>query len=104
MTQYNLFKNLGWARLIQERYEDGEKPLRAAVGLLQRPEAAAQVRNPASAHCLLAQVLEGQGDESAIDSWQQCYRLGNSTNPDEDAWMFQACQKLKEENRSCDSP
>ncbi|MCG8364571.1 MAG: tetratricopeptide repeat protein [Pseudanabaenales cyanobacterium] len=103
-TRYTLFKNLGWARLHQARYPDAERPLKAAIGILQRPEAEAQISNPASAHCLLAQVLEAQGDETALASWRSCYQLGRSANLDEDTWMFQACQRLKEKNLPCPHP
>lgn len=100
--QYNLYKNLGWARLQQQRYEEAALPLQAAIGVSQRPEAAAEIANPASAHCLLAQVLEQQGDAAAaLGSWASCYRLGNSINPDEDTWGFQACQRLKEAQQPC---
>jgi len=104
-TQYSLYKNLGWARLQQARYSEAEGPLRAAIGLLQRPEAEAEIHNPASAHCLLAQVLEQQGDAAAIrQAWEACYQLGRRSNPEEDAWMFQACQRLKENNLPCSGP
>ena len=101
-TQYNLYKNLGWARLLQERYEEAVFPLQAAIGVTQRPEAAAEILNPASAYCLLAQVQEQQGDKTAaLESWADCYRLGKSTNPDEDTWGFQACQRLEEAQQPC---
>ena len=103
-TQYSLYKNLGWARLQQGRYSEAVFPLRAAIGLLQRPEAKAEILNPASAHCLFAQVLELQGDASAIPSWEACYQLSRPSNPEEDAWRFQACQRLKEETLSCPHP
>lgn len=101
-TQYNLYKNLGWARLQQGRYEEAVFPLQAAIGATQRPEAAAEIANPASAHCLLAQVEAQQGNQTAaLKSWAECYRLGKSTNPDEDLWGFQACQQLTESNQPC---
>ena len=101
-TQYSLYKNLGWARLLQERYEEAVIQLQAAIGVTQRPEAAAEILNPASAHCLLAQVQEQQGNQTAaLDSWANCYHFGKSTNPDEDSWGFQACQQLEEANRPC---
>ncbi|NER85165.1 MAG: hypothetical protein F6K42_37815, partial [Leptolyngbya sp. SIO1D8] len=101
-TQYNLYKNLGWARLLQERYEEAAFPLQAAIGVTQRPEAVAEIPNPASAYCLLAQVQERQGEQmAALESWANCYRLGKSTHPDEDIWGFQACQQLTEANRPC---
>lgn len=104
-TQYNLYKNLGWARLQQGRYEEAEFPLQAAIGVLERTKAEDredEIKNPASAHCLLAQVLDQQREVArALISWATCYQLGKSTNPDEDTWMFQACQRLKEENQPC---
>ena len=103
-TQYSLYKNLGWARLQQGRYSEAVFPLQAAIGLLQRPEAKAEIPNPAAAHCLFAQVLEPQGDDAAILSWEACYQLSRPSNPEEDAWRFQACQRLKEETLSCAHP
>jgi tetratricopeptide (TPR) repeat protein len=101
-TQYSLYKNLGWARLQQGRYEEAEFPLQAAIGVLARPQAQAEIVNPAAAHCLLAQVQQEQGeDAAALASWRSCYQLGQSTNPDEDLWMFQACQQLTEANQPC---
>jgi len=101
-TQYNLYKNLGWARLQQGRYKEAAFPLQAAIGVTQHPEAAAEIANPASAHCLLAQVEAQQGNQTAaLKSWAECYRLRKSTNPDEDLWGFQACQQLTEANQPC---
>ena len=52
------------------------------------------MENPGVAHCLLAQVMERQR-QSAIGEWKKCQELGSVTNPDEDALLYQANQKLK---------
>lgn len=90
-----LYKNLGWAYLVQNRYDEAEKHLQQAIEL-----------NPAQtpAHCLLAQVLEAKGDrQAALTAWKSCliespveekaekvaWRL-----PELDIWRIQAHQYL----------
>jgi tetratricopeptide (TPR) repeat protein len=89
-VQYDLHKNLGWVRLEQKRYGEAEAQLMAAVGLGQ---AAPDVVNPSSAHCLLAQVLERE-KKPARAQWQKCQELGSVENSDEDPWLYEAQQKL----------
>lgn len=51
--KYLLLKNLGWARLGQNRYAEAKSHLLEAIEL---------DNNIAAAHCLLAQVYEGEED------------------------------------------
>ncbi len=101
-VKYDLMKNLGWALLKQGREEQAEPILRSAVSLGSSPEGIEKISNRGSAHCLLAQVYQGQNQKTkALTQWQKCCQLGSSANPDEDLWLGLAHQKLKEENQSC---
>jgi len=63
---YSLSKNLGWARLMQERYVESEVILKSAIALDSK-------RSPA--YCLLAQAVEAkEPDNKAIAAsyWQKC--------------------------------
>jgi tetratricopeptide (TPR) repeat protein len=63
---YSLRKNMGWARLMQERYVESEVQLRAAIALDSK-------RSPA--YCLLAQVLEAKEPKNqaiALEFWTKC--------------------------------
>jgi Tfp pilus assembly protein PilF len=84
---YALLKNLGWARLGQQRYIEAENHLREAIAL---------DKFRASAHCLLAQVLEGKRDsKSAIKEWETCLGYANPhDDPQEDTWVQMARQRL----------
>jgi Flp pilus assembly protein TadD len=84
-VRYTMLKNLGWARLEQERCDEAIVALREAVNLI--PE-------PAAAHCLLAQALESQNDvEGAASEWETCLKYANSReSAEEDGWIGQARQ------------
>ena len=89
--QYSLLKNLGWARLKQGRYEEAKDALEAAttIDLSQKP---------ASAYCLLAQALEelDNNKESLKEALFNCENHSpNPNNPEEEEWVYQAQQKLK---------
>ena len=93
--KYNLFKNLGWARVEQKRFKDAEIPLNIAIKTASKPEATSYIGNPGSAHCLLAQALEQQ-EKSATKEWEQCRQKAKSTIPEEDTWLYLARTKLQE--------
>ncbi|NEO36900.1 MAG: tetratricopeptide repeat protein [Moorea sp. SIOASIH] len=103
-VNYNLFKNLGWARFQQVRDTEAQQALQAAIGIASNPEVAQYLRNRSSAHCLLAQVLQRQKKPGAIQQWQQCCWLGSTLNPDEDTWLHLAHKKLQEAEKSCEQP
>ena len=90
-VEYSLFKNLGWARLKQGRYAE-------ALDALTRATNIKSVKEKASAYCLLGQVQEKLGkNERALEAWSNCDRsLANPNTPEEDEWLYQAQQKLKE--------
>ncbi|MBW4683096.1 MAG: protein kinase [Microcoleus vaginatus WJT46-NPBG5] len=86
--KYVLHKNLGWARLGQQRYAEAQEQLQIAIDL---------VPNRAAAHCLLAQVLEAQDDQKrALEEWKSCQRYALKGSSDEDTWKGMAEQRIKE--------
>ncbi|MEA5594724.1 tetratricopeptide repeat protein [Rivularia sp. UHCC 0363] len=94
--KYSLFKNLGWVRLQQARYDEAILHLKTAIDISEKPENSKYIPNSGVAHCLMAQVLEKQKAPStqALSSWKKCVDLGSITNPDEDGWLYLAHQKL----------
>jgi tetratricopeptide (TPR) repeat protein len=96
---YSLFKNLGWVRLEQGRYEEAQQALQTALGIANNLEAAKL--KPSAAHCLLAQVLDKQKQPTALEQWQKCCQLGSWLNPDEDTWLHLSHQKLSKAGRRC---
>jgi tetratricopeptide (TPR) repeat protein len=91
-VKYDLLKNLGWARLGQERFAEAE-PILGAATLLDKEQA--------PAHCLLAQVYKAQGDkEGAFKKWRNCRDAikpdsEGFMSPDEDNWLGIAQQEIK---------
>lgn len=86
-VKYALYKNLGWARLGQGRYEEASQHLNDAIALYS---------DRASAHCLLAQVLEGQGDvKAALAEWKICLKYAKPQKPDEDIWIDMGHRRLQ---------
>ncbi len=94
--KYSLFKNLGWVRLQQARYDEAILHLKTAIDISEKPENSKYIPNSGVAHCLMAQVLEKQKAPStqALSNWKKCVDLGSITNPDEDGWLYLAHQKL----------
>ncbi|MFN9165288.1 MAG: hypothetical protein ACK6CP_04725, partial [Pseudanabaena sp.] len=90
---YNLLKNLGWARLMQERYDEAEAKLGIAIKV--KPDRRA-------AYCLLAQVLEAKlpkDKAKAIGFWAKCTNKAtfiDLTKPEEDDWHGLANKRLSE--------
>jgi tetratricopeptide (TPR) repeat protein len=97
----HLYTQLGQARLNQERYDEAQSSLEQAIVLNSTasenvPEAV-EVPRSASPHCLLAQTLEAQNrPDAAVEQWQQCLQYGNNQNPQEDAWIGTARERLAE--------
>ena len=90
--------------------EDAKDYLEATISLANnpevKPEVKPEVRNPGAAHCLYAQLLEKQAQESPginqiREQWQQCkdlikLRLGQEQiNTEEYQWLYEARQKTK---------
>lgn len=100
-VRYSLFKNLGWVRFEQGRYEEAQLNLQAAIGIANNPDVAKNIRNTGAAHCILAQVLERQKQLAALEQWQKCCEQGSTLNADEDTWLHLARQKLQKARRVC---
>ncbi|MFB2891622.1 protein kinase [Aerosakkonemataceae cyanobacterium BLCC-F50] len=82
----NLYNNLGWVRWEQNRYEEAETNLRTSIKLYG---------DRASAHCLLAQVLEVKGEKAnSLVEWESCHRLANTDIQEETTWQSTARQRL----------
>ena len=87
IIRYSLLKNLGWARLKQERHAEAEGYLQEAITLDNQL---------AAAYCLLAQVLEREDQMAQAQStWSACLAFGIESNPDEDRWIYMAQQRLE---------
>jgi len=88
-VRYDMLKNLGWARLGQARYTEAETHLRDAIAIAD---------DPAPAHCLLAQVLEAEGNRTGpLTEWENCLKYADGRNSDEDTWIGIARQRLEAE-------
>ncbi|AOY82137.1 tetratricopeptide repeat protein [Moorena producens JHB] len=100
-TQYALLKNLGWARLKQERYAEAETYLRDAIELDKTFN-----QTPAAAHCLLAQVIENKPEkdpDNALAEWKICLRYTDIRNPDEDIWVGMARERIDAQDKTSES-
>lgn len=88
----DLYKNRGWARLEQGRYAEAKVDLQEAIQLKS---------DRAPAYCLLAQVLEREGDNKrAMAQWENCLGYAQQTNlPEEDNWYHLAQQRLDAQGR-----
>ncbi len=119
LLQYNLYKNLGWARFEQKRDEYARPYLLTAIKIVERAKTLtylgkSQVQyidNPGAAYCLYAQLLEraeakssvmkpSQQPSQAKQYWQECRELikkrlasGKEINPEEDSWLYKAKKK-----------
>lgn len=82
----DMYKNRGWARLLQGRYDEAKLDLNEAIKLSSQ----------SPAYCLLAQVREGEGDQKgALLEWENCLGLAyQPKTPEEDKWIHLARQRL----------
>ena len=86
-ARYSLLKNRGWAYLGLKYYSLAAADLKQALGL--RADGAA-------AHCLLAQVLEAQGDpKAALPEWEACVRYANGDYV-EPSWLGLARERMSQ--------
>ncbi len=80
-TRYHVLKNLGWARLEQERYDEAHGHLAAAVGLLA---------DEAAGHCLLGRLHGARGEtELATSEWEACLKA-DPRKIEQDRWRGKA--------------
>ncbi len=85
--RYSFLKNLGWARLEQGRLESAKIELEEATKLQS---------DRAPAYCLMAQVLEHEGErKGALVLWGKCLDFSYKPQlPEEDKWLEMASQRL----------
>ncbi|MGK7928792.1 MAG: hypothetical protein AB4290_26735 [Spirulina sp.] len=102
--KYSLYKNLGWARFKQKRDEEAIPYLTIAMGIAKDQRYQQHIKNPGAAFCIYGQVLQNKDRQSsqAQQYWQQCHQLiesrlaaGETINPEEDRWFYEAKQQLK---------
>jgi tetratricopeptide (TPR) repeat protein len=91
--RYTLLKNRGWAYLRLEYFNLAEADLLEAVTL--QPQSSA-------AHCLLAQVIEINGNQQARsvnlqNEWENCvaYAPDDEVRPEEASWVALARERLE---------
>ncbi|MEQ9372089.1 MAG: serine/threonine-protein kinase [Coleofasciculus chthonoplastes F3-SA18-01] len=81
-----LYKNLGWARLEQNRDQDAENYLQKAIKLDNKQ---------AAPHCLLAQVWQNQVDNTkALIYWKNCRQAESRGLPEVQVWQADALDYL----------
>jgi len=91
--KYIILKNLGWARLMQKNYPDAEAKLLEAIGL--QSSLKLEKYDIADPNCLLAQVMEAQGNKkAALLKWKICNQYANITIPEQDEWAAIAQKRL----------
>lgn len=98
VTKQAVLKNLGWARLRQKNYPDAEAKLLEAIEMTPSIQFENDDRRReaiADTHCLLAQVMEGQGNKKgALAKWKICNQNANITIPEHDEWSAVAEKRL----------
>ena len=89
-VEFALLKNFGWALKEQEKYEEAKIYLQKSLALDKKR---------APAYCLLAQILESQGNKVEVgEKWKNCLRYASEDNPDEKIWKNQAQKRLQPQN------
>lgn len=86
--QYSLYKNHGWANYLLKNYAQAENDLRRAIQIEERG---------ASAHYLLAKVLETQKKEGAKSEYRACVVYSNQSEDVDRAWVADAANHLQEQ-------
>ncbi len=105
VVHYALHKNLGWVRLeqgLQTQDKDSVKiflaeakaNLETAIDLAREQQLSPNQQ--ASAHCLLAKVLEAKAEDSKqeLEKWEYCLDHNPVNTPEEDAWKVEAQKRL----------
>ena len=105
IVHYTLHKNMGWVRLEQGLQTqdktsvdvflaEAKANLETAIDLARENQLSPNQQ--ASAHCLLAQVLEAKGDDSkqVREEWEYCLCHNSVKTPEEDVWKVEAQKRL----------
>ncbi|MCC3409709.1 MAG: tetratricopeptide repeat protein [Microcoleus sp. PH2017_10_PVI_O_A] len=83
-----LYRNLGWARWVQNDYSQAEADLQQAIKL--NPERT-------DAYCLLAQVLEAKDDnKGALILWKKCLNRNSNNSREVKVWQTIAQQRIND--------
>lgn len=83
-----LYRNLGWARWMQNDYSQAEADLQQAIQL--NPERT-------DTYCLLAQVLEAKDDnKGALILWKKCLNRNSNNSREVKVWQTIAQQRLND--------
>ncbi|NEQ76941.1 MAG: tetratricopeptide repeat protein [Okeania sp. SIO2C9] len=105
--KYNIYKNIGWVRFKQKRYDDSVAYLLPAMAIAKNSKYQQYIRNPGTAFCIYTQILSRTNKPSSKvkENWQQCRQLiesrlaaGETINSEEDEWLYEAKQQLKINN------
>ncbi|RCJ40107.1 protein kinase [Nostoc minutum NIES-26] len=84
-TQATLYKNLGWARLMQKKYTEAEKYLAKAIDL---------DNERIDAVCLLSQAQEVLGKINETKLWWEACMIAKSNIPEVYIWRQQLVDRL----------
>jgi len=89
-----LYKNSGWAHFVQADYAEAKSDLQN--GIKFNPERA-------DSYCLLAQVIEAQGDKKgALAEWKNCFNKDKDSRDSVEVkvWKTMAFQRLQETGKN----
>lgn len=92
--RYSLHKNLGWVHWEQGSLAEAEAELLTAIEDVAEPAKLAP-EHQASAHCLLAHVLDAKGHtDHAILKWEYCLSHTHGLVSEEAVWLKTAQKRL----------
>ncbi|WP_311774839.1 MULTISPECIES: protein kinase domain-containing protein [Nostoc] len=89
--QATLYKNLGWARLMQRKYTEAEKYLQKAIDL---------DNERIDAVCLLSQTQEALGKINETKLWWEVCMIAKSNIPEVYIWRQQLVDRLINNSKS----
>ncbi len=88
-TKSAFWKNFGWVKWKQEKYQQAKDDLEQAIALKADSE------QWAAPHCLLAQVLEQLNEQpKALEQWEICLLEHSIYDPNELRWGAIAAERL----------
>lgn len=90
-TQYQLYRNLGWALLLQNKYREAQQELERAIAIDKKiPNKKDKELGSGMANCLLAEVLKQVGNkERSIKQWQYCQEYALPETINEYKWFME---------------
>ncbi|MEQ9369417.1 MAG: tetratricopeptide repeat protein [Coleofasciculus chthonoplastes F3-SA18-01] len=98
--EYTMYKNLGWCFLEKNYPTIAKRYLNIAINLADNspPSAPSLDELRGSAHCLLAQVLNKEQDNTKAEQkqWKYCIQYSSGESPEEAIWLVMAQQRLLE--------